>query len=225
MARLKSSFLFEVNGKIGDYVVRKMNGKTFISYRPGKYKISQSKAAKGARNNFAVASRFSSIINSNPNLVSAWQKSLKAAKPVYHIILKENLKYVSGSCLTGKNIIVPASGLNIIKEIIFDGMAIKIILEPDSAADINLNSSDIYIAVICYLNSPKNSKQNTAFRFFSLSKSFVFDNIDTPLSVEINLTGQELKDINDYSNMIIYSAVVIKKEGAISWSSLNKIIP
>ncbi len=129
MARLKSSFLFEVNGKIGDYVVRKMNGKTFISYRPGKYKISQSVQAKGARNNFSIASKFSSIINSYPFLIQAWQKSLQTNKPVYHKILKENIRFVSGSCLTVENIIVPASGLNIIKEIIFNGTVIKIIFD------------------------------------------------------------------------------------------------
>ncbi len=221
MARLKSSFLFEVNGKIGDYVVRKMNGKTFISYRPGKYKISQSEPAKGARNNFAISSKFSSIINSNPNLVSAWQKSLQTTKPVYHKILKENLKFVSGSCLTVKNIIVPGSGLNIIKEIIFDGMAIRIVLEPDSAADINLISSDLNLAVICYLHSPKDSNKSGTYKFISVSKSFTYEELDSSLSAEIILTKQELKDISDYNSMIIYSAAVIKKEEAISWASLN----
>ena len=221
MARLKSSFLFEVNGKIGDYVVRKMNGKTFISYRPGKYKISQSEPAKGARNNFAIASKFSSIINSNPNLVLAWQKSLQAAKPVYHKILKENLKFVSGSCLTVKNIIVPGSGLSIIKEIIFDGTVIKIILDTGSASEINLISSDLNLAVICYLHSPKDSNKTDAYKFISLSKSFTYEQLDSSLSAEMILTKQELKDISDYNSMIVYSAAVIKKDKAINWSSLN----
>ena len=225
MARLKSSFLFEVNGKIGDYVVRKMNGKTFISYRPGKYKISQSGQAKEARINFAIASKFTSLINSNPNLVLAWQESLKTIKPVYHKILKENLKYVSGSCLTVKNIIVPDSGLNIIKEIIFNGTVIKIILDPGSASEINLNSSDLNLAVICYLHSPKDSSKSGAYKFISLTKLLKYEELDSPLSVEIILTKQELNDINKYNSMIIYSTAVIKKDKGINWSSLNTNIP
>ena len=225
MARLKSSFLFEVNGKIGDYVVRKMNGKTFISYRPGKYKISKSKPAKEARNNFAAASKFSSIINSYPFLIQAWQNSLQTIKPVYHKILKENLKFVSSSCLNVKNIIVPDSTLNIIKEIIFEGTLIKIILDTESVSEININFSDLNIAAICYLHSPKDSNKSGAYKFISLSKSFVFEEPDSPLSEEINLTKQELEDISDYNSMIIYSAAVIKKENEINWSSLNTKIP
>ncbi len=75
------------------------------------------------------------------------------------------------------------------------------------------------------MHSPKDSIQNGAYKFISLSKSFAYEELDSTLSAEIIITKQELKDINDYNSMILYSAAVIKKDKVINWSSLNTNIP
>lgn len=68
MAHFKNALLGEVNGRIGNFVIRKMNGKDFISVRPRHYKKSLSQSAQMIRSNFAQISKLASFINSEPVL-------------------------------------------------------------------------------------------------------------------------------------------------------------
>lgn len=92
MARLTKAVLGELSGKIGSLVVRKVNGKQFVSLRPDHYKKSKSTKAIYEKNKFSTVVKFAKTINSIPHIKNVWQKSNVQGFSAYHKILKTNLK-------------------------------------------------------------------------------------------------------------------------------------
>ena len=94
MARLTKAVLGELSGKIGSLVVRKINGKQFVSLRPDHYKKSKSTKAIYEKNKFSTVVKFAKIINAISQIKNVWQKSNMQGFSAYHKILKTNLKTV-----------------------------------------------------------------------------------------------------------------------------------
>ncbi|MEW5841649.1 MAG: hypothetical protein AB1775_00135 [Bacteroidota bacterium] len=109
MALVESNPLFQINGRVGRYVVKKFNGKRVISLRPVHYKKTKSRVALKLQSNFASVICLAKHINSIQNLVSIWNTSSIKGFSAYHKIIKSNLKITKFGELTAQNIIVPDS--------------------------------------------------------------------------------------------------------------------
>lgn len=107
MVRITKSFLGEAAGKMGDVVFRQMNGKTFASLRPDKYKPTKSAKLKTARKNFAVTIGFAKNINALPALREIWRVAKLPGKLPFNRIVKSNRAYAADGVLTKRNIITP----------------------------------------------------------------------------------------------------------------------
>ena len=114
MALFKNGLIGEVNGRVGNLVIRKINGKDFISVRPRHYKKTQSQSAKMIRSNFAQISQLASFINSEPVLSKTWRQSTGNSKSIYHEIIKTNLQLAGKKKFNTEYAIVPPSDLGLI---------------------------------------------------------------------------------------------------------------
>jgi hypothetical protein len=96
MAQLLDSTFGKVRGKIGEFVIRNMNGKTFISARPQRVRVSKDPAAVARRKRFAMAANISACLNRNELLKKVWVDSVyKKDKKAYNLMLKHFYPYVS----------------------------------------------------------------------------------------------------------------------------------
>jgi hypothetical protein len=98
MAILKNSPFGEIRGKVGNFIIKRMNGKSFISQRPDKYPKSKDPQVLARRKKFANASAISSLLTKEPLMKELWKKqeSYKKLMP-YNKMLKYYYDYVSDS--------------------------------------------------------------------------------------------------------------------------------
>ncbi|MBU0472576.1 MAG: hypothetical protein KKF62_00275 [Bacteroidetes bacterium] len=94
MAQIGNSILGEVKGKIGTVVFRSINGKTFVSQRPSKYKTTNNPKLKNARTGFSNLSAFAAYINSIPILKKVWNLNIVKGKRAYNKIYSHNSKFI-----------------------------------------------------------------------------------------------------------------------------------
>ncbi len=90
MAKKNPSILGEPHGKIGDYVFKERNGKTYISKAAKTYTPSQLPHEKDKRNKQKVNGKFSSVINKSPLLHAVWEKEKAPCTTAYNKINKVN---------------------------------------------------------------------------------------------------------------------------------------
>lgn len=96
MAQIINSTLGKVRGKIGEFVIRNMNGKTFISARPQRVRVSKDPAAVARRKRFAMAANISACLNRNELFKKVWRDSeYEKNKKAYNLMLKHFYPYVS----------------------------------------------------------------------------------------------------------------------------------
>ena len=189
MAHFKNAFLGEVNGRIGNFVIRKLNGKDFISVRPRRYKKTQSQSAKMIRSNFAQISKLASYINSEPFLSKTWRQSTGNSKSVYHTILKTNLQLAGKKMYNAEFAIVPPCEL----ELISAHQLVEGVLEitfknssqlPYEANDIN---STLHIIIVLY---PLNAFQNKQQLFYNFTIPIKKEILQNNNRVSLNLSNK-----------------------------------
>lgn len=94
MAEFGKNIFGDVNGKLGDFVFRKINGKTFVSLRPTKYKQTDSIKLKTVRTAFSILSTFSAYINSITELKKVWSLKQINGKRAYNKIYSHNSVFI-----------------------------------------------------------------------------------------------------------------------------------
>jgi hypothetical protein len=107
MAIIKKNILGQVTGKIGNMVIRTVNGKSVASIRPANYNASQTPQAISNRKRFAVVVNFAKYINSIPLLSQVWYCAEVKSVSAFNKILKCNLKLSGDHHPSVNNIITP----------------------------------------------------------------------------------------------------------------------
>ncbi len=217
MARFVHGPLGQVKGKIGNYVVRKMNGKYFISLRPDSYNASQSKKSKITRNRFGICVRFAKIISGQHELSAAWKSAGISGSSAYHRIIKHNIKRTIDGELSASNIITPEGLSNPFLSIQFNKefLSASLINNP---ARIEFPSTIFTACFIIYMiTSAGTISKSDSFRLIS-------KNVDAKQTQEIklNFSADDIKIFNEYKDFIIYSAAVwFDETDKINWSSTS----
>jgi len=133
MAILKSSPFGEIRGKIGDFIIKRMKGKTIISQRLNKYPKSKDPAVLARRKRFALSAHFSACMNKSKALRQIWRKSeYTQTKTPYNLMLKSNYVYVSEDDISKDTSLTPNFG-NVdirIKNFSFNEASLSVILNP-----------------------------------------------------------------------------------------------
>ena len=107
MARVKNPILGSYSGRMGNIVYRVINGNTYVSVRPLKYKPSKSVAAKRVKNNFSAVVNLARSVNAVPALKNVWKTSETEGYSPYHKLIRNNIALISEGNLTTGNIITP----------------------------------------------------------------------------------------------------------------------
>ena len=107
MARVKNPILGSYSGRMGNIVYRVINGNTYVSVRPLKYKPSKSPAAKRVKNNFSAVVNLARSVNAVPALKNVWKTSEVEGYSPYHKLIRNNIALISEGNLTTENIITP----------------------------------------------------------------------------------------------------------------------
>lgn len=75
MAKIINASFSNISGKLGDFVIRNRNGKSFIASRPINFRASNDPASVERRKRFALSAKFSSCLAQNPFFKELWLNS------------------------------------------------------------------------------------------------------------------------------------------------------
>ncbi len=215
MARLTKSVLGELSGKIGSLIVRKVNGKQFVSLRPDHYKKSKSTKAIYEKNKFSAVVKFVKTINSIPHIKNVWQKSNVQGFSTYHKILKTNLK-LFGVEKSSPNFTLfpPAKNNYSVTVSVTDGKISVLFDKKLFQAAFTRCESTLNILRIVNV-SEKHNKDYYEIRTVPITVNLFCNH---SISIEINkLFGLR---VNDHSDSVFYVAVLLNSHTnkKISWT-------
>ena len=211
MAEITRSVLGHITGQLDNLVFRKMNGKSFVSVRPSKYKAGKSEAAKEGRNNFAVTVALAKSVNSVSMLKEIWTLSKAKGTNSYQKLIKNNAKLVKQGSLTTLNKITPA------------GLPLKL----DSASFENKN---LHLSFVCpanqYLKFPavlfvylyfEEERKSVMPVFASLEEISPDGSYDVELILDSTIRRMFSKDPNPIVYIAVSGGTSYKKK--IYWTS------
>jgi hypothetical protein len=202
MAGISSCILGNVSGKIGNVVIKEMNGKFFVSLRQPTYRISRTYKAAERRNKFTTTVKFARHINSIPALAHIWQIAKLKGSRAYNRIIKYNLLLTSpDGFLTTNNIIIP-NGIGVqILNLDFDFNEVSISVRLPEVPGSILGSMKYHL-VYCFQKPESDTADNIVL--FHFSSENITIRPDGMYNFNIVLTGQ-LKDLSKiYKSCIVY---------------------
>lgn len=216
MATIRSGILGEVQGRIGNIVYRKFNGKNVLSVRPDKYKIAKKGPAKNNRNKFAAAVKFCKAINNEGKLSSVWRAAKIQGTLPFNRILKHNLKYINEGIPSNLNTITPEGTVIPVTNIDYGNGAITVTVKnsliPGSAKEISL-------FILLLPSAPQNQKSES-FLTIILKDENVTPTGAAYTEITFNLAPSIKKQLTFYTELYCYSAVTFNPEKRkIFWSS------
>ena len=212
MARAINGLFGKVTGKIGDFIVRNVNGKTVISAKPKKYKISNSVKSIESRQRFAVTVAFSKVINGLSTLQEIWNLKKEENLSEYQTIHKFNISLSSVQAPTLNNIITPNGTWSPVIDVSIDTEKLTGSLVPfDKQIAIKYDEAKVSINAVVSLSEPKNA-DNLYYSIFSLSKEIKDFDFSKQCDFDIGLDPETATDVAKYNQKIIYLAVAVKSK-------------
>jgi hypothetical protein len=210
MARLIGGILGNVSGKIGEFTVRTVNGKSYISARPEHYNISNSPKSLEVRKTFAVTGAFSRTIAAMPALREIWTLTSGKKAVAYNIVFKNNFKLSSSLSPTEKNIITPYGFyLSVISLSLISDKLTGSIDAINKLVNLSYNETGLSINSIICLIDPKN-ESDPYFILLSLAQDIPNFDFSKQYDFEIDLNPEQSPLVAKYKQKIIYLAVATK---------------
>lgn len=216
MAEVKPGSIGIVNGKVGDYVFRRMNGKIFVSLRPDSYKVSQSKAAKQSRSGFAASVSFAKFLSRIPEIAEVWRSAPVAGTSPYHRLIKYNNSKTESGQLSAYNLITPEGVIYPFKEVNFNLNSAAVLLDPIAISKEYKHIGSFKVVLLISMCEPINTG-NKQMRL----KHFVCEvNIDKEQEFLFTFSEYDKSLFAQHKKIIIYLAAVwTNNEEKIQWSN------
>lgn len=227
MAQVNDNLLGNLSGRLGNVVFRKMNGKSFVSVRPKKYKPAKSEQAVKTKNKFGTIVKFAAYINSISELKAIWKSFAEKGKRGYNTIISINQSLIppnilkNNMILINTNYIIVPGGLDInISGFNYEQDAISISFSLSELIDYpkNINSVKSFF-VFCFQEPFEN--KNKQLKLLCITDES--NNINSEMNYSLT-TGlsQEIKDLTEKYNscVIFFSMLFLDIEGnIINWTS------
>ena len=210
MVTIINGILGTPEGKIGDYVYRIINGEPFASLRPKKYNASQSDSSKANRGRFGMAIQFAKYVNSIPELSQIWKCAKIKGNTSFNKLVKYNIKSIHDGSLTTSNIITPNLSTSFagMKNISFDGIAIKFNISLNNNAEVpEINSPLLIYAVIAFQNPKPRNK--VPISITHISQEITFAEIESTNELQLNLNASQKNLLLKYKSCIIYLTAIL----------------
>lgn len=212
MARFIPGVLGTPSGKSQNQVYRIVNGKPFVSNRPEKYNISQTKQAKNSRLSFGTIVQFAKTITSFPELAYCWKNAkIKGTSP-YHRVLKHNLPLTQDGALTLRCQIIPKGFECIFNcELTED----RVFLFNFDITSSGLKASNFEVNAYTIVALFNTTAKKSELKLLSNSKSIITTGKPGEIKFSISFPDSEKKLINKHKKIIVYSAIIILKDGVL----------
>lgn len=209
MAKLKNKFLGEIQGKIGDVVFKQRGSTNYISFKPRKYLQSNSTAREIAKNKFKHAAKFSSAVNSIPELKYFWMNSNKNGASAYQKINKSALKTFSEGHSVNWLKMTPENGFGVIVSTYsLNKEQYDIRLEPLTERSGINTDIETNIKLITVFNPYDSSANLSEYEYFSNCSSNQIIDLNTPVEISITLSTAQTNLISMYSKCRVYNTLI-----------------
>ena len=207
MARLTKTVLGEIRGKMGNLVIRKVNGREFISYRPANYR--KTKKEVPARQKMQAAVQFSRTVNSSDKLKMIWAKSKIKATNSYQKLIKHTLENAEPGSLTIKNKITPGGISLNSSEFLFDNGKLNITIPNRDKETRSITGNNFSVYILFYFYEPI-VKRIDSSSLKLMSKDF---DATAENNFQFNYDTAKLipKMLKNYKKCIVYFAIVDNK--------------
>ena len=210
MAILRGGLFGQVSGKIGDFTIRNVNGKTIVASRPKNFKKSNSPKSIEGRQKFTVNSSFTKAVTGFPVLYQIWELNKKKATTPRSAIFMANYNLSSAQAPTINNIITPYSSFKPVEDITIAGKEVKgSLAKMDELITLNVNEKVLSINILLCLFGSKN-ENNPYYDFIALSKEIEGFDFSKQYDFEIGLDQENSDLIEKYDQKIIYAAIASK---------------
>ena len=223
MAILKGGLFEDVNGKLGNLVVRKVKGKSVVAVRPLTYKKTKSRKAILVRSRFTIAVEFSKFINSIPILKSAWANADIKGSSAFNMIEKYNLRLVNDNAPSLQNIITPPLSINKniciypLDELIFNGDTITINFKDVNGSALSAGTGKYTFVFVLLFFEPKRKEERYFVMDEIISPAFNITSVGKGITIPINPIIRN--KISHYTKLIIYSASIMPGTAKITYYS------
>jgi hypothetical protein len=208
MARLSKSALGEIRGKMGTLVIRRINGREFISHRPAKYRKTKKKVP--ARQKMQSAVQFSRTVNNSDKLKLIWEKSKIKATNSYQKLIKHTLENAEPGRLTIKNKITPGGISLSFSEFLFENGKLNVSITNRDKETRSVTGKNFSVYILFYFYEPK------VKRIDSSSLELISKDIDGAAAEDNFLFNYDEGKVNpkalkNYKKCIVYFAIVGNK--------------
>jgi hypothetical protein len=207
MARLSKSVLGEISGKMGNLVIRKMNGQEFVSQRPVKYK--KTKKRIPGRQKMQSAVQFSCTVNNSEKLKLIWGKSKIKATNSYHKLIKHSLENAETGGLTIKNKITPGGISLSFSDFLFENGKLNVTIANRDKETRSITGNNFSVYILFYFYEPNVKRiDNSTLKLISKDFDAVAEN-NFPFNYDAAKLNQ--KALKNYKKCIVYFAMVGNK--------------
>lgn len=219
MARLTKTVFGELRGKMGNLVIRKVNGREFVSHRPVKYRKTKKKVP--ARQKMQSAVQFSRTVNKSDKLKLIWGNSEIEATNSYQKLIKHTLENAEPGILTIKNKITPGGiSLSFSEFLLEKGkLNVTIINSDKETRSVTGNNFSVYILFYFYEPIVKRIEISS---LKLISKDFDEEPEDN-FQFNYDVGKVNPKMLKNYKKCIVYFAMVGNKPNTKSQSYSDTI--
>lgn len=209
MGELTKTVLGRISGRVGDVVFRQLDGKNYVSSRPGSYPVTDDPVILGRRSNFGLTIGFASAVNSIEALQGFWKPFAPQGFSAYNLMCSKNYPFIDKGVIGDRAMIVPALGFEATATSIdltnTQLSAVIAALGQGTGIDDNIEAN-MHLAAVVHLSSPQVDLDEPNEMLALLSASQPVDLLN-PLTFNIPLDNIEGQLFDAYQVNKVFAAL------------------
>lgn len=214
MAKLDEQLLGKVSGKLGNLVYRNINGKTFISVRPPKYNVTNTKESRKVKKGFKNLIAFASFVNKIPELKKVWSKREVKGVRAYNKIFSHNSSFVKAEFIDTffKIIPDPRNDNHLLSKLNYEEGTLILELIDNTKPEAGKQKTYILVSIVYACKKNKFSFQTTELKEAMAGKTSL---------ITVQLNKENLALLNKHNGINIYCGLVVLNpdESVSGWSN------
>jgi|GEM_PF-2188804 len=210
MAELKNRYFGEIKGSFGDVVFRRRNGKNYTARKPRKYTQPNTDEYINRINAFRTSIKFSSAVNSIPELKKFWSMEVSNGKTPYQYLISRSYGTFKSAETVLTSQITPDKGFGVVvDECTLSGTSLNMRIQPLLASSgINTgNESKIRLISIVQFYDPLNWVVNS-FEFIKLNSNDMAIDLNESLNFTIQLSTAHSNTLALYKKCRVFSTLI-----------------
>lgn len=215
MAELKNRYFGEIKGSFGDVVFRRRNGKNYTARKPRKYTKPNTEEYINRVNAFRTSIKFSSVVNSIPELKKFWSMEVSGGKTPYQYLISRSFDTFKSADTVLASKITPNKGFGVVvDECTLNGTSLNMRIQPllaSSGIDTG-NESKIKLISIIQFYEPLTG-DSTSFEFITLNSNDTAIDLNESLNFTIQLSTAQANTLALYKKCRIFSTLITYDAG------------